>query len=223
MSSITGSEDYAKQGENWFHLDQSVRRQGLHAYQGAVYLEATTDTDHCFRVLSHSHKYHTEFFNQFPRADQSSRKLEFYKLNKTQKQWYHKRGCFETKVPVPKGSMVLWDSRTVHDNCKPEYDRPNNDRWRFVNFVSMTPAIWAKPGDLMKKNEAYDELLTTSHWSSQGIKTFKPYGSRNNKSVTIETQPDISRTKKARLLFGIDLYNFDDEQPNGPPEPTWID
>ena len=208
--------------ENWLHLDQGVRRQGLHAYQGAVYLEETTETDHCFRVLSYSHLYHSDFFQKFAKADQSSRKLEFYKLNKTQKKWYNERGCELTKVPAPKGGMVLWDSRTVHDNCKPVYGRPHNDRWRFVIFVSMTPAIWATPEDLTRKTEAYEQLLITTHWSSQGIKTFKPYGAKKERSVTIDALPDIARTKEACLLFGLESYNYKDGQPNGPLAPTWI-
>lgn len=208
--------------ENWFHLDQGGQRQGLHAYQGAVYLEETTETDHCFRVLENSHTYHKDFFENFPKAFEKSRKDEFLRLNKTQKSWYYARGCGKTKIPVPKGGMVLWDSRTVHDNCKPEHGRTNQDRWRFVIFVSMTPAIWAKPDDLAKKYEAYENLLVTSHWSSQGIKTFKPYNvKRKEKSVTIENMPEVARTKEAQLLFGIQPYDFEDGRDNGPPEPLW--
>ena len=74
----------------------------------------------------------------------------------------------------------------------------------------------------MKKNEAYEELLITTHWPSQGIKTFKPSGTKRNKFGTIDALPDIAETKEARLLFGIESYNFDDGKPNGPPEPTWF-
>ena len=208
--------------EDWFHLDQGAQRQGLHAFQGAVYLEETTDTDHCFRVLENSHNYHKDFFEKFPKAADSTRKSEFHRLNKTQKSWYYSRGCKKTKVPCPRGGMILWDSRTVHDNCKPEHQRPNKDRWRFVVFVSMTPAVWARPEDIAKKYDAYEKLLITTHWASQGIKTFKPYSiKRSEKDVTIEELPEIAKSKEVRLIFGVEPYDYEDGQPNGLKEPLW--
>lgn len=219
---MPGSNAFADPNKEWLHLDQAVNREGLHAYQGAVYLEQTTDTDHCFRVMSGSHRYHKKFFQTFPNAAEKTRKLEHYKLNDVEKGWYHDRGCRRTKVPVPKGGMVLWDSRTVHDNIKPEYGRSNKDRWRMVVFVSMTPAIWASPDDLARKNEAYEKLWNTAHWSSQGVRLFKDCNpEKDDANFTIPRQPDIARTQKARLLVGKDEYDFEDGLPNGPPEPTW--
>ena len=223
MPCVSGSEQYAMPGEDWFHLDQGAQRQGLHAYQGAVYLEETCEMDHCFRVMTGSHHLHTEFFKTFPKADEKSRRQEFLRLTEKQKEWYKCKGkCKETKVPCPKGGIILWDSRLVHDNCKPEFDRQHKDRWRFVVFVTMTPAIWAKPEDIEKKADAYHNLLMTTHWASQGVKSFKPYRVKKQETcVTIETLPKIALTKEARLLFGIDLYDFEDGKSNGQSDPVW--
>ncbi|XP_060073747.1 uncharacterized protein LOC132553515 [Ylistrum balloti] len=219
-----GSDDYADPNREWLHLDQAAHREGLHAFQGGINLEESTDTDHCFRVMAGSHVYHKKFFQTFPNAAEKSRRIEHYKLNDVEKNWYEQRGCKRTKVPVPKGGMVLWDSRTVHDNIKPEYGRINKDRWRFVVFVSMTPAIWAFPEDLAKKRDAYENLMMTSHWSSQGVRTFKEYNpKKDDPKFTILTQPDIAKTREAKLLFGVEDYDFEDEKPNGPKPPTWQD
>ena len=43
------SNNFATPGSTWLHLDQAAKRQGLHCYQGAVYLEEASDTDYCFR------------------------------------------------------------------------------------------------------------------------------------------------------------------------------
>lgn len=223
MLLLTGSNEFADPDKEWLHLDQGAYREGLHAYQGGVYLEETTDTDHCFRVMAHSHLYHSTFFQTFPNAAERTKRLEFYRLNKTQRAWYDSRGCKRTKVPVPKGGMVLWDSRTVHDNVRPVYGRQHNDRWRFVAFISMTPAIWAGQRDLAKKSQAYEKLLTTSHWSSQGLNNFKPYNpKKGEEEFTILAQPDIARTKEARQLLGREAYDFKDGQPNGTKEPVWV-
>ncbi|XP_048764556.1 uncharacterized protein LOC125672352 isoform X2 [Ostrea edulis] len=211
--------------KDWLHLDQGAQREGLHAYQGAVYLEEQTQDDFCFRVLTKSHLYHSEFFQTFPDGVTKTERLEFYKLSQAEKDFYYKKGCTFECVPVPKGGIVLWDSRTVHDNTPPISKRPNPDRWRFVVFVSMTPAIWASEKDLEFKADAYRRMLLTSHWSSQGLKTFKEYKDgqrkRNYVNLSIDYLPDIAKTSEARLLAGAERYDFEDGNPNGPEAPKW--
>ena len=63
--------------------------------------------------------------------------------------------------------MVLWDSRLVHAGANPMCDRPDPTRWRYVVFVCMTPAVWAKDDDYQQKIKAYNELRLTAHWPSQ--------------------------------------------------------
>ena len=118
--------------------------------------------------------------------------------------------------------MVLWDSRTVHDNARPTLGREHSDRWRFVVFVSMTPARWASHKDLAVKQEAYSKLRITTHWSSQGLKMFGDYDEKKNQDIdTINALPDIAKTKQARILFGIEQYDFEDGSPNGHDPPKW--
>ena len=215
--SIIGSKLFAKPNRDWLHIDQCDFRVGCHAYQGGVYLEEATSMDHCFRVLSKSHLYHEELFKQFPDIGPQTREIEFYKLNDREKKWYiDNKGCTLTKVPVLKGGMVLWDSRTVHGNSRPEFERPNKDRWRHVVFVSMTPAVWATNEDIAQKRKAYNKLLMTTHWSSRGVNLFPD---RIGKVPTISELPDIAKTFEAKQLMGIEPYDFEDGEPNGPDEP----
>ncbi|XP_062569438.1 uncharacterized protein LOC134231494 [Saccostrea cucullata] len=216
--------EYRDIHKDWLHLDQGIRREGLHAYQGAVYLEEQTRDDYCFRVLSKSHLYHSEFFKTFPNAVTKTECTDFYKLNNNEKDFFFKNGCTFECVPVPKGGIVLWDSRTVHDNTPPVSERPNHDRWRFVVFVSMTPAIWAGEKDIEFKQDVYRRMLLTSHWSSQGLKTFKEYKVGNWKkraNISIDYLPDIARKQEAKLLAGVERYDFNDGTPNGPDAPKW--
>lgn len=127
---------------------------------------------------------------------------------------------------MPKGGIVLWDSRTAHDNIPPELGRPNSDRWRFVVFVSMTPAKWTNPESLAIKQEAYDGMKITTHWSSQGLKTFNDFNPKAKKNKIVDTiteLPDVAKTREAKLLFGILPYDFTDGKPNGPDLPKWND
>lgn len=49
----------------------------------------------------------------------------------------------------------------------PFQNRKNKGRWRFVTFISMTPAIWANDEDIRKHQHAYQTVALTTHWSSQ--------------------------------------------------------
>lgn len=214
---------FADEGQTWFHLDQGGQRQGLHAYQGALYLEETTETDYCFRVLDRSHKHHEQLFVDFPGALGSTKRSEFFKLQPKKLDWYSEKGPMPTKVPCPKGGLILWDSRLVHDSVRPHKGRPNNDRWRFVIFVSMTPAIWATAKDIERKQQAYAKRMLTSHWASQGVRIFRHSICRPPKNVDNLTKlPDVATTREVRLLMGVEQYDFDDGESNGPGwDPKW--
>lgn len=208
--------------QSWLHCDQGAQRQGLHCYQGAVYLEQTTETDWCFRAMKRSHLFHEEFFNTFPKAKGKSRRSDLYRLLPEELAWYESKGSMLMKVAVPKGGLLLWDSRTIHDNSPPVEGRPNPDRWRFVVFVSMTPAHWATEADLHIKRNAYKDMSTTSHNSSQGIKAFPTDPVRGNKRMfTINKLPKVAETPEVRRLCGVLPYDFEDDKPNGPPAPIW--
>ncbi|KAK7486099.1 hypothetical protein BaRGS_00022708, partial [Batillaria attramentaria] len=173
-------------------------------------------------VLSGSHKHFAAFYREHPTVAARARKLDFVRTQEEHVKWFRERGCQLTKVPVPKGGMVLWDSRTVHDNCRPEWGRPNSDRWRFVVFVCMAPARWAKPEDLAKKRQAYSKLRMTTHWPSQGVSLFGEREADEHQVTPLKKLPDVARTEEAQLLAGMKEYDFEDGEPNGPEwDPRW--
>lgn len=123
--------------------------------------------------------------------------------------------------------MVLWDSRNVHDNIAPLKGRANADKWRFVVFVSMGPAVWAKKKDIQLKKKAYNDMVGTAHWSCQGVwlfpSTTEAKSCKDKKIIEmINEQPDIAKTKTVKQLAGIEPYDFEDGKSNGPGwEPKW--
>jgi CRISPR/Cas system-associated endoribonuclease Cas2 len=46
-----------------------------------------------------------------------------------------------------------------------------------------------------------------------------PINGAINEKLSIRRLPQIARTKDAKLIMGIDLYNFNDGEANGPPKP----
>ena len=136
--------------------------------------------------------------------------------------WYKEQGCTLKSVAVPKGGMVLWDSRVIHDTCLPIRGRANTDRWRFVTFVCMTPASSASKHDLGKKRRAYDELLLTNHWPSQMMRVLPEKTPSGQKDMYIKKLPDIAKSMEARQLAGVEPYDFKDGEPNGGHAPAWL-
>jgi hypothetical protein len=190
-------------------------------------MEETTIDDHCFRVLEGSPKFHRELLETFPDAKKEMEGIDFYVLKEEYKKFYFSKGCTEKKIPVPKGGMVLWDSRTVHDNVAPVEGRSHGDRWRYVSFVCMAPAIWTTDEDVEVKKQAYKEMRCSAHWPSQGVWLFpgtEQYELTKNQShmEMIVEQPQIARTREVKLMAGIERYDFNDGRPNGPEwEPKW--
>lgn len=115
-----GAEEFQVPNKYWLHADFTASRYGLHAYQGALYLEEQTKNDWTFQVMEHSHKYLNDLFDSNQQKAEASIKTGFYyRLEPDDVEYFERKRCRVTRVPVPKGGLVLWDSRLVHANARP--------------------------------------------------------------------------------------------------------
>lgn len=71
--------------------------------------------------------------------------------------------CAQKCVRCPAGSMVFWDSRTIHSGQQALRLRPSPN-FRCVAYLCYTERSRATETSLKKKRKAFDELRTTSHW-----------------------------------------------------------
>ena len=208
--------EHRGQAANVLHLDQGVPRVGLHAYQGAVYLEEALEDDWNFTVIEGSHRYHSEFFKQREPPER-----EFLPMRPCDVQFYQKRGCEIKELTCPKGGMILWDSRLVHAGSPPKENRSNPGRWRYVVFVCMAAAWWAKERDMENRELAYKNMRLSVHWPTEGFKMFPERIKRA--PYDIEEMPEIAKTEEVQLLCGVKRYNFNDNNSNGPKwQPKWV-
>lgn len=155
---------------SWFHVDQSFTKKGLKCYQGQVLLYDVEEGDATLRILEKSHNYHEDFGKKFNKTDKS----DWYKLeSKSQEEFYKEKGCEDHCVLAKAGSLILWDSRTIHQGqvAFPNRQNPKN---RAVVYVCMTPRSWASPKDISKKIKAFEELRSTTHWPHK-VKLFPKF------------------------------------------------
>lgn len=147
--------------KNWFHTDQSFKKKGLQCVQGFVNLYPVNDKDATLAILERSHRaqeYFNETFNPTCKGD-------WYKLTEDEYKFYTDRGYFPYAVRAPIGSIVLWDSRTIHQGKEPEKTRtvPN---FRMIPYICMMPRTTSNEKALHKKRKAFDDLRITNHWAN---------------------------------------------------------
>lgn len=191
-------------GNDWFHCDQRyVKNAPLEAecYQGWVTAHDVRPGDATLTYLEGSHLLQQEFIAAFPDVIEDS-KDDWLKLNDSQLAWYKER-CPVRTVVCPAGSLVLWDSRTIHAGKEALKDRTQPNE-RLVVYVCMTPREKAYKSVLAKRIKAFEEQRMTSHWPHR-CKLFpklpRTYGGKLPK---VRVLPMASLTDLGRCLVGYD-------------------
>jgi predicted transposase YbfD/YdcC len=162
-------------GNTWYHTDQSYVTPDFKCIQSWISGLDTNNGDATLSLMEGSHKFHNEFREHFNITD----KANWYKLTKEQEQFYKDKGCEYKNIECPKGSLVLWDSRTIHCGIEPNKDREAKN-FRAVIYLCYMPRSLCSDANLKKKQTAFTELRTTSHYPCD-IKLFpktpRTYGS----------------------------------------------
>lgn len=221
-----GEEEFDVEGKHWLHCDQGAEKFGLHAYQGGVYLEAAEEDDWTFYVLQKSHKFLDEFYASDKKVAEESARHNFFNISANNLEWFKSKGCELLRVAVPKGGMVVWDSRLIHANARPVKGRKNPGRWRFTVLVCMTPACWANKSDLEKRQAVYKSAAMISHWPSQDVRVDiqgSSAPSEQTKNIVFpEKMSGFAATDGVQELCGYKEYDFSNVKSN--PEisyPKW--
>lgn len=158
----TLSGNFFNEKSLWLHTDQASSKTTKCCVQAFINLEHTENGDGCLSVLTNSHKYHQEFFQTFNIDTHGS---DWYVINKnTHLEWFLRKGCECKWIIAPKGSLVLWDPRTIHMGTLPRVDRANKDRWRFLVYVCFAPASMQSQKDRELLKMAYMQNRCTAHW-----------------------------------------------------------
>src|SRR6185436_11401998 len=98
-------------------------------------------------VLEGSNRYHGDVAKKFKLTDKSDWNL----LTPEQTDYYiNVKGCRKVSIRCPKGSMVFWDSRTIHCGHEPMKDR-EEPNFRSIAYICCTPRSLATKKVLEKK------------------------------------------------------------------------
>jgi len=185
-------------GNTWYHRDQSYLSNDLKCIQGWINGFDTKDGDATLCLMEGSHKFGDECKEQYGITD----KEDWYKLSKEQEQFYLDRGCTYKRIRCPRGSLVLWDSRTIHCGGEAILTR-KEPNFRNVTYVCYQPRSQCDKKNLEKKQKAFQEMRMTSHWPCK-VKLFpkmpRTYG---GEVPEITTLPPPQLTELGKILAGM--------------------
>lgn len=186
-------------GTSWLHTDQSLRRNGEECFQSWVTAMPVEEGDATLAFLEGSHAHHAALAERFG----SGTPKDWVKLTDEQIAFLKNRGCEHKKIACPAGSLVLWDSRTIHCGAGPEHGR-KTPNLRAVVYLFYTERKRATATALVRKRRAFDKGRTTSHWPHiprMFGKTPQLYGKAPPK-VTLPKQ--VALTALGRRLAGFE-------------------
>lgn len=180
------SKEFSKKDNIWTHTDQAPNNKGVQCYQGFVAL--TDNKERTLVVYEGSHNYHEKYFEEKNICDSKNwhlidhEKIEELKDSKK-------------TLEIPAGSLVLWDSRTFHQN---QYGKPNSEE-RMIQYICYLPKSHPKntKAQQNKRLKYFKERRTTSHWPCPiRVNSLQPqnYGDKSRViDYTLLKPPDLER------------------------------
>ena len=162
-----------KKDQIWTHTDQESNNSSLKCFQ--AYVALTENKERTIVVYEGSHLKHEAYFAE--RGIKSSKKWNLIDHD-------YLETIADTKrvLHVPAGAMVIWDSRTFHQN---QYGEPDSEE-RLVQYVCYLPKDHKdnKPKMIQKRRLYFDTKRTTSHWPAPiNVNALQPrnYGDNSSK------------------------------------------
>lgn len=162
---VTG-KGWARKDSLWLHSDTSFcypdsakEKSEYSCVQSWFTPVEVREGDAALAFLEGSHRYHRQFGTSRGIKDKS----DWYKLSEEEVKVYTgEYNCSLRKITCPAGSIVLWDSRTIHCGAQPEKTRLLSN-FRFCIYVCMLPRSQANAKQLVKRIKIFEELRLSRH------------------------------------------------------------
>ena len=146
------TNDYKGKDRIWTHTDQAPDTKGLACVQGFVAL--TSNEERTLVVYEGSHLLHEAYMKEKNITGKKNWLL-------IEHEYLARIADTKRVLKVSAGSLVLWDSRTFHQN---QYGQSGEER--IVQYICMLPKN--RQGNTVaqqkKRRKYFEERRTTSHW-----------------------------------------------------------
>lgn len=174
-------KEFNKKDNIWTHTDQASNNSELLCYQSFISL--TDNKERTLVVYEKSHLFHKEYYSDKTKSSKRWNLIDHETLKKLES---NKR-----VLNVKKGSLVIWDSRTFHQN---QYGIPNSEE-RLVHYLCYLPKNNKDntKSEQQKRLKYFNEKRTTSHWPYKiNVNSLQPqtYGN-NDRLIDYSKLPEI--------------------------------
>ena len=144
--------DYTVKDRIWTHTDQAPDTKGLACVQGFVAL--TSNEERTLVVYEGSHLLHESYMREKNLTGKKNWLL-------IEHEYLARIAATKRVLKIKAGSLVLWDSRTFHQN---QYGAAGEER--IVQYVCFLPKAHKNnsKSQQAKRLKYYEERRTTSHW-----------------------------------------------------------
>lgn len=148
------TKDYNKNDTYWTHTDQSPNKKGLHCYQSFVSL--TDNTEKTIILYEKSHLLHEHYFKTIGITGNNDWQI-------IDKSYLDNFSDTFKKLKVNKGDLVIWDSRTFHQNVS---GNKEIEEERLVQYLCYCPRekIDNNFEEQKKRHLFFENYRTTNHW-----------------------------------------------------------
>lgn len=234
LSLMCPSEIRENDFASWPHVDQTLKHDSNNSsisfvsesrlktqpytIQGQFLFEDSFDGDGGFYCIPKSHLRFTEFAPQLEAISESKipQNDRYVAQNNYLKDFFSCEtdevgNSYEMKhITAPRGSLILWDSRTVHWNQSSSKNRPyrDNPKVRMVGYLCYVPKARLIDKNKILRKEAFQKGVSTNHDPAHPVlkytkdhiwKEFEQYFEDSN-----YTQPKIILTPLGESLLGIE-------------------
>ena len=179
-------QDYNRENQYWIHSDQSCLKKGLRCIQSFVSL--TKNKEKTFMVYENSHKLHQDYGNKYNITNPSD-------WNPIAEEYVYRIKDSLKILEVDAGSMVLWDSRTFHQNT---CGNPENREDRLIQYICFLPKNVEANNKIEREKRRYyfENRYTTNHYPyPMGHISKQPYFYNVDEQYNI----DYDKLKKPEL------------------------
>ncbi len=194
-------------------ISESILKTQPYTIQGQFLFEDSFDGDGGFYCIPKSHLKFAEFAPLLETLNNKEMPIE-EKRKARQKILTDFFGSNENSyckkhVTAPKGSIILWDSRTVHWNQHASKDRPYSDnaKVRMVGYLSYVPKSRLTDAGRILRKEAFEKGVATGHNpSNPELKYTKDHIYQEYIQYLEDPnyiQPKINLTELGKSLLGV--------------------
>jgi hypothetical protein len=209
--------------QSWLHTDQSPLDSSFKCVQSWITAYDVGVSDATLSVLVGSHLHHQRLKDAIDLTAKTPGKngqSDWYKITADQhKEFVETHGCKEHHITCPAGSMVFWDSRTLHCGRESLKGRTGTN-FRCVVYICMLPRSAVEPPKrvakgttpeqakgtaltklLVRRKKAFKERRMTTHWPTKCTLFGKVPQTYGKPLPKVDRLPDPTLTALGRSLL----------------------